>query len=211
MASTTSRRGPYAKTEATREAIMQTALEHFALHGFHGASMREIARQAGLSQAGVLHHFKTKDELLIATIDSRDALTAEVVKASISSTSDPLDGMVAVVRDNVTHRQEVQMFVVVSAEASDPSHPAHDYFTRRQTRVVEMLAAQVRRAIEQGAARDGIEPTTVARQCQALMYGLQVQWLLDPSTDMTAIFGEFVDTLRARPTTTRAHRSAPRQ
>ena len=61
-------RGPYAKSARQRERIIATALEYFGQQGYHGTSMREIARETGLSQAGLLHHFPSKADLLIAVL-----------------------------------------------------------------------------------------------------------------------------------------------
>ena len=65
-------RGPYAKGLAKREEILEVALAHFAERGDHRASVREVARLAGLTQAGLLHHFSTKEELFLAILQQRD-------------------------------------------------------------------------------------------------------------------------------------------
>lgn len=46
-----------------RDLILEAALAAFAEHGFHGASMRDIAARAGVSQSLVHHHFGTKEAL----------------------------------------------------------------------------------------------------------------------------------------------------
>lgn len=53
-------RGPYAKGLAKREEILEVALAHFAERGYDRASVREVARPVGLTQAGLLHHFRTQ-------------------------------------------------------------------------------------------------------------------------------------------------------
>jgi AcrR family transcriptional regulator len=54
------------RSQARREAILQAAASVFAAHGYHRASMRDIARAAGGSLAGLYHHFATKEEILFA-------------------------------------------------------------------------------------------------------------------------------------------------
>lgn len=46
-----------------RDVIIEAALAAFAEHGFHGASMRDIATRAGVSQSLLHHHFGTKEAL----------------------------------------------------------------------------------------------------------------------------------------------------
>lgn len=55
--------------EATRERIVEAALEAFAEKGFHGASTRDIARRAGTNQGLITYHFRSKDELWRAAAD----------------------------------------------------------------------------------------------------------------------------------------------
>ena len=55
--------------QARREAILDAASSLFAERGYHGASLRDISRRAGISHPGMLHHFASKDTLLGAVID----------------------------------------------------------------------------------------------------------------------------------------------
>ncbi len=55
--------------EATRERILEAAVEAFAEMGFRGASTREIARRAGTNQGLITYHFRNKDELWRAAVD----------------------------------------------------------------------------------------------------------------------------------------------
>jgi AcrR family transcriptional regulator len=197
-AAPTSSRGPYAKSSRQREAIIRAALGYFGRHGYHGTSMREIARHVGLSQAGLLHHFATKAELLTAVLESRDTLTGATARNAVEQEDDPLAAMIAVVVDNTSQRQLVQMFTVVSAEATDEAHPAHDHFRDRARSVIGLMRSGLEQAAERGLVRRDLDLDQAARQCQAMMYGLQVQWLLDPTTDMVAIFTDFLDRFATR-------------
>src|SRR3990167_8662731 len=49
--------------------ILGAARDLFARRGFHQASIREIARAAGLSLAGLYHYVGGKDELLFLVLD----------------------------------------------------------------------------------------------------------------------------------------------
>lgn len=56
-----------------KQAILLAATEHFGRFGFRGASLRDIARDAGVSLTLLNHHFGSKASLLAATVDSQDA------------------------------------------------------------------------------------------------------------------------------------------
>lgn len=63
-------RGTTAKSQETREKIVQAALEAFATHGFDGASTRQIAALAGENQGLISYYFSTKENLWRAAVDS---------------------------------------------------------------------------------------------------------------------------------------------
>ena len=65
-------RGEYAKTAARRQEIIAAAVEVFSSTGFHKGSLRDVAERAGLSQAGLLHHFPSKNHLIEAVLTWRD-------------------------------------------------------------------------------------------------------------------------------------------
>lgn len=58
----------------TRDRLLDTALAVFAEHGAAGATMREIARRAGVNVATPYHHFSSKRDLLLAIFRERGLL-----------------------------------------------------------------------------------------------------------------------------------------
>jgi AcrR family transcriptional regulator len=75
-------RGSYAKGIAKREEILTSALDVIARNGYRRTSVRELADAVGLSQAGLLHYFSSKEELFQEIVRKRD----EVDLASSAST-----------------------------------------------------------------------------------------------------------------------------
>lgn len=56
-------------TKTTPEAILRSAWAVFHRHGYHDASLQQLAGAAGLGKAGILHHFGSKAGLMHAVID----------------------------------------------------------------------------------------------------------------------------------------------
>ncbi len=52
-----------------REKILASGLELFPAKGFHGTSLRDIVRLAGVSKGGFYHHFESKEELFAAVVE----------------------------------------------------------------------------------------------------------------------------------------------
>jgi AcrR family transcriptional regulator len=57
--------------EKRREQIAETAMRLFAENGFRGTTTKEIALAAGISEASLFQHFKTKAELYAAILDGK--------------------------------------------------------------------------------------------------------------------------------------------
>lgn len=64
------------RRRATREAIMDSAQEQFAAHGYDAVRVEDIAREAGVSRATFYNHFSEREEVLGALFHR--LLTAEV-------------------------------------------------------------------------------------------------------------------------------------
>ena len=56
------------KAARTRRRILDASAHEFALYGYGGASLRRIAAAADLKVGSLYFHFKTKDELVAATL-----------------------------------------------------------------------------------------------------------------------------------------------
>jgi AcrR family transcriptional regulator len=65
-----------------RAAVLETALRLFAEHGVSGTSLQMIADAMGVTKAAVYHHFRTKDEIVLAVLTrALDELGAIVARA----------------------------------------------------------------------------------------------------------------------------------
>ena len=184
------KRGSYPKGQARRQEILDAALLVFGRGGFHNGSLREIAKRVELTPAGVMHHFASKEELFTEVLRQRD----ERVRAAAGDVSETtfLNQMRKVVAYNQTTRGLTSLYTVVVAEATDSEHPAHEYFSTRYASGALDSAVIIADAQRDGLIRTDIDPRHAARLITAVMDGLQQQWLLDDTVDMSATFDEFL-------------------
>ena len=124
-------RGSYAKGVAKREEILQAALDVVAEKGYRGASVREIADAVGLSQAGLLHYFGTKEELFVEILRVRDLRDRDTYMRHGDARLDLTEGYPGLIRHNAEVPGVVQLYSQMAVEAADPAHPAHAYFLTR--------------------------------------------------------------------------------
>ena len=92
-------------------------------------------------------------------------------------------------------------------EAVGAEHPAHEYFVRRYDGIRAHLTKNLRDAQQEHALAPGIDPEALANVLIAVLDGLQFQWLLDRSVDMSACYATLAAIIRAA--TTASHPDAP--
>jgi AcrR family transcriptional regulator len=200
-------RGEYAKTGAKRTAILDAALEVFAESGYRSGSIRDVALRVGMSEAGLLHHFPTKSALLAAVLDRRDEHSLSRVPFQGDDGAATVRGLIDLAAYNASVPGVVELYCVLSAEATSPGHPAHDYFVGRYEFTRNRLRTAFEHLERDGRLDHGVSPQKAAVATIAMMDGLQVQWLLDrESVDMAeelrTFFASFVDIDLDTPETT---------
>lgn len=72
------RRSQAARRTATREALLEAAVDCICDLGYAGATGAEIAARAALTRGAVQHHFETRDDLILAVIERVAALNVDV-------------------------------------------------------------------------------------------------------------------------------------
>jgi AcrR family transcriptional regulator len=196
------RRGSYAKGVAKREEILTAALEVIAREGYRGASVKELAAAVGLSQAGLLHYFDSKEELFTEILRKRDELDLAHF-GTLDATSVDIDevraGYLHVVRHNSEVPGVVELFSRLSVEAVDPQHPAHRFFVERGATLRTIFGDVVRRSQAAGRLTEAIDADTLARIVQAVADGLQLQWMLEPDVDMAGTVDALFRALTGEP------------
>jgi AcrR family transcriptional regulator len=185
-------RGPYRKGKKRRREILLAAIDVFARRGYRNASIREIADVVGLTQAGLLHYFASKEVLFTEVVRVRDELDE-------ATSDDIVEALRIAIERNAQVEGLVHLFVTVSAEAIDETHPGHEYFRDRYAHLIGLLRDRIVEGQQQGIVTDAISPDMAASICLAVVDGLQIQWLLDPgNVDMLAAFDVFWEALSTR-------------
>jgi AcrR family transcriptional regulator len=177
----TQRRGRYAKGIAKREEILTTALDVIARNGYGRTSVKQLAAAVGLSQAGLLHYFSSKEELFQEVLRKRDEVDATRIPDLAHIT---MEQYATFIRHNADVPGLVQLYTRLSGEATDPEHPAHAYFVERQLLIRSRFAEIIRDMQAEGTAPANLDPERTGTVLVALTDGLQTQWMLDPDLDM---------------------------
>ncbi|WP_371597780.1 TetR/AcrR family transcriptional regulator [Streptomyces sp. NBC_00564] len=181
------------RSEERRAEIVRAALEVIAERGYRGASLAAVAERVGLTQQGLLHHFPTKEALLVAVLKERDQWDA------VPNTQWRVDLLSSLVEYNAMRPGIIQTFSALLGESVTEGHPAREFFTQRYAAVRASMAS-VLRAEYGERLPNGLTPERAAPLLVAVMDGLQYQWLLDPeSVDMPGAFRDFLTLLGENP------------
>lgn len=185
-------RGTYARGDRRRAQIVDTAFDFFGSRGYHGVSMLEIADACGVTRPGLIHHFPSKEALLEAVLKHRDERAARLFfDGAPTESADGLayfNRLIRVAEYNGHDIGLVRLFAMLSTEAADPAHPAHDYYVARYRRSLSRTRDALSNLERRGllrvhARREGLDAEIIA-----LMDGLQIQLLLTPgSLDMATV------------------------
>ncbi|WP_314326597.1 TetR/AcrR family transcriptional regulator [Paenarthrobacter ilicis] len=182
-------RGPYRSGIDRRREILQAATSVFSRDGYRGGSLRDIGRLLGLSPASIIHHFGSKEQLLVAVLASRDDAVADSFPTAVRQGL-LVDELRKIVAANEQEPGLTALYATLAAEAVNPDHPAHDYFIGRYQRILQFLEDGIRQEQERNALPAGQGASSLARTLLAIMDGLQLQWLLNPAMSMTQSFDE---------------------
>jgi AcrR family transcriptional regulator len=189
-------RGEYAKTPERRQQIVDAAVEVFSAAGYRKGSLRDVAEKVGLSQAGLLHHFPSKEHLLEAVLSWRDGVSAQLIGEPFPEGIELLRGFVRLAEYNASTPELVELHVIVSAEGTSEDHPLRGYFVERYIRILRLVRQAFERAATEGQLRGDVDCASAARTLIALMDGLQIQWLLDrDGVDMAADLRRYLQPL----------------
>jgi AcrR family transcriptional regulator len=190
----------YPKGRIRREDILTAAVAVYSEAGYHGSSLREVAKRAGITHAGLLYYFPTKEALLAAVLERRDAEDAEREQLNAPPGRDVLRRWIALAEYNAEHPAIVELYSRLAAEAVTADHPAHDYFVRHY-RLSRRSAFETFRVLaERGELRPGVTAEKAALTYMALSDGLQVQWLTKPDEiDMVGALRHYVDSILVEP------------
>ncbi len=186
-------RNSYAKGRAKREEILQIALRSLAEGDGGPATLADLAEAAGVTRSTLLYHFSSREELFAEVARWRD---------EVDMLRDPpqgvLFGFVPLADHNAGVPGLVRVFTTLSAEATAPDHAAHAYFQDRYASLIEKLTGEISRAQAAGVITADADAALLARVYVAAMDGLQVQWLYDDSTDMSAAMATLLGLLTQR-------------
>ncbi len=176
---------------ARRALIIETATRLVSRNGSRGTTLAQIAAESGVSQPGLIYYFPSKEELLNAALDARDAIEEQVLWSEDAGGLDILDAIVRTVHDWAVQPDAVGMHTVLVSENVGQDGPLRPRLSRRYFETIDRLEGILRSAQERLEARSDFDARSKAMEIIAFVNGLETAWLLNPAIPASAIAAQW--------------------
>ncbi len=180
-----------------RDHIAAAAERAFIRHGFHAATMQQVAEEASMSAGNLYRYFASKEALVegICFLDQRERVNAFHALAHSGNLLGTLETML---RENVLNKPQHKtvMFLEVAAEAARNPRIA-EMLRANDAEVMGGLAALIDAAKANGEADAGLDSRFAAKLMFTYVAGLFRRRALDAQFDIEAEAAMTVAMLRA--------------
>lgn len=160
-------------TPSKRDLLVRTALRLFAEHGFHATGIDRVVAEAGVSKKTLYHHFRSKDELVLAVLQHYDGtFRNDFMRRVERASEDPVERLLALFDAAEEWFQEKRfhgcLFINAIGEFSQPESPVRD--------ACDASKRRMRAYVEQLARKAGVDdPPALADELLLLFDGATVR------------------------------------
>ena len=167
----------------SRHAILDAAARLATIHGLEGLSIGELAQHIGMSKSGLYAHFKSKEELELATIDS----AAEIfVNDVIRRVPDSVRGVARVMALAEAFFQHLArrvfpggcFFATVAAQLAPRPGRARDRVSKLQEEWIGQFIAALRQACDDGEIQANADLDQLAFEITAMLFLANFAWIM---------------------------------
>ena len=187
---------------ATRDRILDAALEVFARKGYHRASVDDIVRASATSKGAVYHHFPNKEAVFLALVDDFAARLAGAVAATIAVRQGALarvEGALVAALSTFADDERLARLILLEAVSLGPVYQA------KRAEVAGRFAALIQGYLDEAEADGSIPPLDTRVATLAWLGAINevvIQWLHGSVRDLTATIPALtrilLDSIRAR-------------
>lgn len=164
---------PQARSETTRQKLLDAAIDLFSEVGYAAAGLGEIIERAGMTKGALYHHFDSKEALATAIIEQGTNLTRDAFRHVCQSSSPALE--------NLIHG----VFIVADLLVSDKTARTAEQLTRglaefnsaasrAWSSLLDSMTTQARRASAEDDLWEGVDPDVVSEAILNTMLGAQL-------------------------------------
>lgn len=188
-------RRQYPKGIIRRKQIYDATLQLIDTYGAANVRLGKIAKKVGLTSAGILHYYKSMDDLLMNVLQEYDRQdmdpgsesTWNLGKKLTESVQDPgmlLDATITLVRRRTSTPGAVELYAYMLMKSADSGFPKRSYIMLRKQFRHQIIKVMIESMDVSGKLSSRISSDTLATAFAALLDGVQIQWLNDRNLDI---------------------------
>jgi AcrR family transcriptional regulator len=178
--------------------ILETAARVICEKGYEGASIQDIAEACGLTKAGLYHHIRSKEHLLLEIQNYGMDVFEEQVLNQVLPIPDPLERLKACMEKNillVTHGWSKEVTIILHEHAT-LTGDARAQINARKKRYVKFLETSFAEAVRNGQMRP-VNPTVAAFAFLGMVLWIYKWFRPDGKIDAATLVHEMQDILFA--------------
>ncbi len=172
------------KEEQRKIQIVEAAFEVIATNGYNNFTIEDIANQAGLSKGGVLHYFKTKEDILIFLLERGHTEVQKNIKLITDKFSTPEKKIKAIIIAIIKAAKTVPAFCFVWVDFLAHSS-VNDRIRFINSKIYDLMYSELKReidnGIEMGIFNAHVNSSNIAYAITNMIINTAVQWAYNKS------------------------------
>jgi AcrR family transcriptional regulator len=163
---------------ATKERILDAAVDVFARKGYHGAGVEDIVAAAGASKGAFYHYFASKQAIFLTLMETLAAAVEQGVESAITSEQGAMakvEAALRVVMETAAEQRDLAKILLVEAVGLGPA------FEEKRLEIHRQFAALIQRHLDRAVSEGSIPAQDTALAARAWFGALNEiisQWLL---------------------------------
>ncbi|MGN6872787.1 MAG: TetR/AcrR family transcriptional regulator [Solirubrobacteraceae bacterium] len=188
------------QSERNRALVLAAARRAFLARGYHGASLEQIADEAGFSKGVVYSQFENKADLFLALleqrIEERAADNARFVEALLAGGACSVDQGLRALAEHVTRREHADAewgLLVIEFRVNAARNPEVNLrYANLHERTLAGVARVVGTIYEQAGERPPLSPADLARLLLTVSSGARLEHATNAEVLPVALLAELV-------------------
>ena len=167
---------------STKEKILNKSLDLFAANGYHGTSMREIAKAVGIKGSSIYNHFSGKEDIFSELFNYLAPLNLESEKFQekfMTAAADPLKALnyfANIVIDEMQDNKKVKLLKMMLRENNNPV--VKKRLQHRMESNIERITKFFAQLQQQGKIKSNLEPAFTANEFVSALIYYRMRYLL---------------------------------
>jgi AcrR family transcriptional regulator len=169
--------------ERSRNAILDTAAKLSTVEGLEGMSIGRLAEATGMSKSGLYAHFRSKEELQLATIEAAGETFETEVLSNVEGVEPGVGSILALSEAFLSYLERRVFpggcfFAALTAEFGPRSGAVKERIVEYYDEWLALFEELVVQARDRGELAADVDPVQLAFELDAILYGANALFVL---------------------------------